>query len=169
MFMKGIQKYILRGFIIITLTVFSSEVLYATDNVQSQSQQTTASANTTEPANYKQAASKFASGYNAEDIKGICALFTPELVKLLPQDRMKLMIGVLRLQLGKLKNYNFVNFETKNNNRVARYKANFEHGELSLLLSLNNSNLIDFLWFIPGEGTQNSAAMFQKIFEAAGK
>lgn len=167
--MKGIQRLILRGLIITSLIIFSGEVLFATAPSQAQSQQSATSATTAEPANYKQAAGKFAAGYNAEDIKGICALFTPELVKLLPQDRMQLMIGVLRLQLGKLKSYNFVHFETKNNNKVARYKADFEHGELSLLLSLNSTNLIDFLWFIPGEGTQNSAAMFQNIFEAAGK
>ena len=122
-----------------------------------------------EPANYKQAADKFAAGYNAEDIKSICNLFTPELVKLLPQDRMQLMIGVLRLQLGKLKNHKFENFETKNDNKVARYKAYFDSGDLTLLMSLNSTNQIDFLWFIPGESTAASAEMFQKIFEAATK
>ena len=122
-----------------------------------------------EPANYKQAADKFAAGYNAEDIKSICNLFTPELVKLLPQDRMQLMIGVLRLQLGKLKSHKFENFETKNDNKVARYKAYFDSGDLTLLMSLNSTNQIDFLWFIPGESTAASAEMFQKIFEAATK
>lgn len=122
-----------------------------------------------EPANYKQAADKFAAGYNTEDIKSICNLFTPELVKLLPQDRMQLMIGVLRLQLGKLKSHKFENFETKNDNKVARYKAYFDSGDLTLLMSLNSTNQIDFLWFIPGESTAASAEMFQKIFEAATK
>lgn len=151
--MKKIEKYILSAVIIIT-TLFMGEVTFA---------------QTTEPANYKQAASKFATGYNNEDIKAICALFTPELVKLLPQDRMQLMIGVLRLQLGKLKSYNFINFETKNGNKVARYKANFDSGDLTLLVSLNSANQIDFLWFIPGESTAASTEMFQKLFEAAGK
>ena len=122
-----------------------------------------------EPANYKLAADKFAAGYNAEDIKAICNLFTPELVKLLPQDRMQLMISVLRLQLGKLKSHKFEKFETKNNNKVARYKVYFDSGDLTLLMSLNSSNQIDFLWFIPGESTAASAEMFQKIFEAATK
>ena len=122
-----------------------------------------------EPANYKQAADKFAAGYNTEDIKSICNLFTPELVKLLPQDRMQLMIGVLRLQLGKLKSHKFEKFETKNDNKVARYKAYFDSGDLTLLMSLNSTNQIDFLWFIPGESTAASAEMFQKIFEAATK
>ena len=146
-------------------TLSAAQVLYANSKLQTASQTTT----TAEPANYKQAAAKFAAGYNAEDIKAICALFTPELVKLLPQDRMQLMIGVLRLQLGRLKSHKFINFETKNGNKVARYKATFDSGDLTLLVSLNPTNLIDFLWFIPGESTAASTEMFQKIFEAATK
>jgi hypothetical protein len=164
--MKKIEKFALGALIIIT-SLFISEASFATNISTTETNQTTTT--TSEPANYKQAAAKFAAGYNAEDIKAICALFTPELVKLLPQDRMQLMIGVLRLQLGRLKSHQFLNFETKNGNKVARYKATFDSGDLTLLVSLNTSNLIDFLWFIPGQSTAASTEMFQKIFEAATK
>ena len=164
--MNTTHKHIL-GTLITIILVFISEASPATPIYTSQVTQT--SGQTSEPANYKQAADKFAAGYNAEDIKSICNLFTPELVKLLPQDRMQLMIGVLRLQLGKLKSHKFENFETKNDNKVARYKAYFDSGDLTLLMSLNSTNQIDFLWFIPGESTAASAEMFQKIFEAATK
>jgi len=165
--MKKIEKFTLSALIIIT-SLFISEASFATNiSTTATNQQNTEQS--AEPANYKQTAAKFATGYNNEDIKAICALFTPELVKLLPQDRMQLMIGVLRLQLGKLNKYQFLNFETKNGNKVARYKANFDSGDLTLLVSLNASNQIDFLWFIPGESTAASTEMFQKLFEAAGK
>ena len=120
--------------------------------------------NMAEPGKYKTTATKFVSAYNSGDIKSMCALFTPNLVKLLPQDRMDLLVSVLKLQFGKVTGHKFKGFEKRNEKNVARYNATLERGKLDILVSVNDSNLVDFIWFIPDDKTEAAAKMLQQMF-----
>ena len=97
----------------------------------------------TEKETYKVVAEKFVKNYNADRFEIIFSMFSDEMKKAVPLDKITSFLTNLKSQAGKITKREFVKYESGN---VALYKTNFERALYGLNLSLDhNSNINGFL------------------------
>jgi len=114
---------------------------------------------------YQQVADKFQQFYNLEQSDSIFNLYAPVLKDQLSLEKNRAVITGLHVQFGDLRQLSLLKQDTG----YAKYKASFKDQTLTLVLALNNADLIEGLRFIPytpdppaGEKKKDSSNIYLK-------
>jgi uncharacterized protein len=103
------------------------------------------SSNLVAQINYDEIANRFLLFYNAETPDSIFALYSPALREKLPIEKTKAVFSGLHIQYGELRSLVLL----KQDSGFNMYKVSFSHQTLTLLLALNNENLIEGFRLVP--------------------
>ncbi|OUS00970.1 peptidase M23 [Flavobacteriales bacterium 33_180_T64] len=97
----------------------------------------------TEKTSYKIVAEKFEKNFNEDNFDIIFSMFSDDMKKAVPLNKITAFLTNLKSQAGKITNREFVTYE---NGSVALYKTNFERALYGLNISLDhNSNINGFM------------------------
>ncbi len=99
----------------------------------------------TEKEAYKKVSSEFEKYYNSNEYKKIFDLFSSEMKNALPIEKTTVFFSGLNNQYGTIVKRKFIRYEQT----YAIYKANFERGIWSLMISLDNNSKINGLLIKP--------------------
>ncbi|MEY8848533.1 DUF3887 domain-containing protein [Psychroserpens sp. XS_ASV72] len=99
-----------------------------------------------EKETYKKVSDEFVEYYNAEDYQNVFNLFSSEMKSALPLEQTTDFLKGLMLQVGKIKNREFIKYEKGS---YASYKTQFEKAVLSVNISLNAKAEINGLFVKP--------------------
>jgi hypothetical protein len=94
---------------------------------------------------YQTISEKFISFYNMQKPDSLFELYTPALKEKLTLERTKTVFEGLHVQYGDLRSLDLI----KQDSGFNSYKASFAHQTMTLLLALNNENLIDGYRLVP--------------------
>ena len=89
-----------------------------------------------EPANYKEAVSRFINQFNQADAEGIFNQFNAQMQAALLLEKTRTTMNQIKAQLGDIKSAEFKSF----NSPVALYKTTFANGVFGLKISLDAAN-----------------------------
>lgn len=106
----------------------------------------------TEKATYKVAAEKFEKNFNADRFDTIFSMFSDDMKKAVPLNKITEFLTNLKSQAGKITNREFVKYE---NGSVALYKTNFERALFGLNISLDHNSKINGFMVKPFKDTRN--------------
>ncbi len=94
---------------------------------------------------YEEIANKFIVFYNKQIPDSLFNLYTPELKEKLTLEKTKTVLEGLHVQYGDLRSLDLI----KQDSGFNSYKASFLHQNLTLLLALNDENLIEGYRLVP--------------------
>ena len=94
---------------------------------------------------YEEVSEKFILFYNAQTADSIFNLYSPELRERLTLEKTKTVISGLHVQFGDLKSLVLL----KKDSGFNMYKASFSHQTFTLLLALDNQDLIEGFRLVP--------------------
>ena len=107
---------------------------------------TSASYSQTEKASYKTTVETFKANYNTNTIDAIFLMFSEDMKKQVPLDKLTTFLTNLKSQAGSITNLEFIMYEQKT---VALYKTTFEHAVYGLNISLDANSKINGLLVKP--------------------
>jgi len=94
---------------------------------------------------YQEIANKFIVFYNKQSPDSLFNLYNPDLKEKLTLEKTKAILEGLHIQYGDLKSLDLI----KQDSGFNSYKASFTHQTLTLLLALNDENLIEGYRLVP--------------------
>jgi len=100
----------------------------------------------TEKSNYKVVADEFEKNYNIDDFEAIFSMFSDDMKKLVPVNKITEFLTGLKSQAGNITKREFVKYQNEN---LALYKTNFERALFTLNISLDNNSKINGLSVTP--------------------
>ena len=106
----------------------------------------------TEKATYKVASEEFEENFNADRFDSIFSMFSDDMKKAVPLNKITEFLTNLKSQAGKITNREFVAYE---NGSVALYKTNFERALYGLNISLDYNSKINGFMVKPFKDTRN--------------
>jgi|GEM_PF-2120868 len=95
--------------------------------------------------NYEDISERFLVYYNAEKPDSLFAIYSTGLKEKLPIEKTRAVFSGLHIQFGELRSLNLL----KQDSGFNVYKAAFSHQTLSLLLALDDDNLIEGFRLVP--------------------
>ena len=106
----------------------------------------------TETAELKKVAGEFESNYNADKVESIFSMFSNDMKKAVPLNKLTEFLTGLKSQAGNITNREFVRYE---NGNVALYKTNFERAVYGLNISVDDNSKINGLLVKPFRDVSN--------------
>jgi CubicO group peptidase (beta-lactamase class C family) len=109
--------------------------------------------------NYTATADSFQRNYNASRYDEIFNHFSQEMKKALPVEKIKELLTNLKSKTGNIESMEFINYQQKT---YALYKTIFEKATMAVHISLDDQNLINYLWITSYENPINSLSNYPK-------
>lgn len=100
----------------------------------------------TESAALKKVADQFVENFNANDHKGIFAMFSPQMKTAVPEDPLTASLKGMKQQAGSITSHEFIRYER---GTLALYKTTFERGLFGLNISVDGDSKINGLQMVP--------------------